>query len=171
MTRRCGRAERQFALILLDVKMPGLDGLETASLIRSRRKSAHTPIILVTADYGDELRMTKAYSLGAVDYIASPVVPEILRAKVKVFVELFLLADQAKRQAQERIALVEEKAAREAAGTRVAPARFPRRGERHPRELARPRGDVARVVAPHRAAFRRRLHRVACARRSTDRAA
>ena len=107
--------EREFALILLDVNMPGLDGLETASLIRSRKKSAHTPIILVTADYGDELRMTQAYSLGAVDYIASPVVPEILRAKVKVFVELFLLAEQAKRQAQERIALVEEKAAREAA--------------------------------------------------------
>jgi signal transduction histidine kinase/DNA-binding response OmpR family regulator len=107
--------ERDFALILLDVNMPGLDGLETASLIRSRRKSAHTPIILVTADYGDELRMTKAYSLGAVDYIASPVVPEILRAKVRVFVELHLLAEQAKRQAQERIALVEEKAAREAA--------------------------------------------------------
>jgi len=107
--------EREFALILLDVNMPGLDGLETASLIRSRKKSAHTPIILVTADYGDELRMTQAYSLGAVDYIASPVVPEILRAKVRVFVELFLLAEQAKRQAQERIALVEEKAAREAA--------------------------------------------------------
>jgi signal transduction histidine kinase len=59
--------------------------------------------------------MTQAYSLGAVDYIASPVVPEILRAKVRVFVELFLLAEQAKRQAHERIALVEEKAAREAA--------------------------------------------------------
>jgi len=107
--------EHDFALILLDVNMPGLDGLETAALIRGRKKSAHTPIILVTADYGDELRMTKAYSLGAVDYIASPVVPEILRAKVKVFVELYLLAEQAKRQAQERIALVEEKAAREAA--------------------------------------------------------
>jgi signal transduction histidine kinase/DNA-binding response OmpR family regulator len=107
--------EREFALILLDVNMPGMDGLETAALIRSRRKSAHTPIILITADYGDELRMSKAYSLGAVDYIASPVVPEILRAKVNVFVELYLLAEQAKRQAQERIALVEEKAAREAA--------------------------------------------------------
>ncbi len=107
--------ERDFALILLDVNMPGLDGLETAALIRTRKKSAHTPIILVTADYGDELRMTKAYSLGAVDYIASPVVPEILRAKVKVFVELYLLAEQAKQQAQERIALAEEKAAREAA--------------------------------------------------------
>ena len=107
--------ERDFALILLDVNMPGLDGLETAALIRGRKKSAHTPIILITSDYGDEPRIRKAYSLGAVDYIASPVVPEILRAKVKVFVELYLLAAQAKRQAQERIALVEEKAAREAA--------------------------------------------------------
>ena len=107
--------ERDFALILLDVNMPGLDGLETASLIRARKKSAHTPIILVTADYGDELRMSQAYSLGAVDYIASPVVPEILRAKVRVFVELYLLAEQAKRQVQERITLAEEKAAREAA--------------------------------------------------------
>jgi signal transduction histidine kinase/DNA-binding response OmpR family regulator len=107
--------ERDFALILLDVNMPGMDGLETASLIRSRRKSAHTPIILVTADYGDEQRSAKAYSLGAVDYIASPVIPDILRAKAKFFVELYLLAEQAKRQAQERIALVEEKAAREAA--------------------------------------------------------
>ena len=59
--------------------------------------------------------MSRAYSLGAVDYIASPVVPEILRAKVRVFVELYLLAEQAKRQAQERITLIEEKAAREAA--------------------------------------------------------
>jgi signal transduction histidine kinase/DNA-binding response OmpR family regulator len=107
--------EHEFALILLDVNMPGMDGLETASLIRGRRKSAHTPIILVTADYGDERRMARAYSLGAVDYIASPVVPEILRAKVRVFVELYLLAEQAKRQAQERIALAEEKAARVAA--------------------------------------------------------
>ena len=107
--------DRDFALILLDVNMPGLDGLETASLIRARKKSAHTPIILVTADYGDEPRMSQAYSLGAVDYIASPVVPEILRAKVRVFVELYLLAEQAKRQAQERIAFAEEKAAREAA--------------------------------------------------------
>ena len=107
--------KNEFAVILLDVNMPGMDGLETASLIRGRRKSAHTPIILVTADYGDELRMVRAYSLGAVDYIASPVVPEILRAKVRVFVDLYLLAEQAKRQVQERIALAEEKAARAAA--------------------------------------------------------
>jgi len=106
---------RDFALILLDVNMPGLDGLETAALIRSRKRSAHIPIIFITADYADELRTAKGYSLGAVDYITSPIVPEVLRAKVRVFVDLFLLAEQAKHQAQQRIALAEEKAAREAA--------------------------------------------------------
>jgi signal transduction histidine kinase/DNA-binding response OmpR family regulator len=106
---------RDFALILLDVNMPGLDGLETAALIRSRKRSAHIPIIFITSDYADELRTAKGYSLGAVDYITSPIVPEVLRAKVKVFVDLFLLAEQATQQARQRIALAEEKAAREAA--------------------------------------------------------
>src|SRR5512140_2544487 len=104
-----------FAVILLDVNMPGLDGLETAALIRSRKRSAHIPIIFITADYNDEMHSAKGYSLGAVDYIVSPVVPEILRTKVKVFVDLFLLAEQAKRQAQEHIALADERAARTAA--------------------------------------------------------
>ncbi len=104
-----------FAVILLDVNMPGLDGLETAALIRSRKRSAHIPIIFITADYSDEMHSAKGYSLGAVDYIVSPVVPEILRTKVKVFVDLFLLAEQAKRQAQEHIVLAEERAARAAA--------------------------------------------------------
>jgi signal transduction histidine kinase/DNA-binding response OmpR family regulator len=104
-----------FAVILLDVNMPGLDGLETAQLIRRRRKSAHTPIIFITADFQDDAHSRRGYSLGAVDYIASPVVPEILRAKVRVFVDLFLLARQAERQAQQQLALAEEKAARMAA--------------------------------------------------------
>ena len=106
---------RDFSVILLDVNMPGMDGLETAALIRNRSRSAHVPIIFVTADYEDEHRMAEAYSLGAVDYIASPVVPEILRAKVKVFVDLYLLAQQANRQVQEHVALVEERVARTAA--------------------------------------------------------
>ena len=55
----------EFAVILLDVNMPGMDGLETAELIRSRQRSAHVPIIFITADYGDEVRMAKGYSLGA----------------------------------------------------------------------------------------------------------
>ena len=107
--------ERDFAVILLDVNMPGLDGLETAALIRNRSRSAHVPIIFITADYSDEAHMTRGYSLGAVDYIASPVVPEILRAKVKVFVDLYRFAQAASRRAEERIALAEERAARAAA--------------------------------------------------------
>jgi signal transduction histidine kinase/DNA-binding response OmpR family regulator len=104
-----------FAVILLDVNMPGLNGLETAALIRGRKRSAHVPIIFITADYGDEERMAKGYALGAVDFMVSPIVPEVLRTKVKVFVDLFLLAQQAKMQAKERIALAEERAARAAA--------------------------------------------------------
>src|SRR5688572_10777755 len=107
--------QHDFAVILLDVNMPGLDGLETAQLIRNRRKSAHTPIIFITADFQDDAHSRRGYSLGAVDYIGSPVVPEILRAKVRVFVDLFLLARQAERQAQQHLALAEEKAARLAA--------------------------------------------------------
>ncbi|HEV8258606.1 MAG TPA: response regulator, partial [Casimicrobiaceae bacterium] len=104
-----------FAVILLDVNMPGMDGLETAALIRKRGRSAHIPIIFVTADFNDDHHMAKGYALGAVDYIASPVVPEILRAKVKVFVDLYLLAQKAQRQAQEHVSLAEEKVARAAA--------------------------------------------------------
>src|ERR1700747_3832622 len=107
--------ERDFAVILLDVNMPGMDGLETAALIRNRSRSAHVPIIFITADYSDEAHMARGYSLGAVDYIASPIVPEILRAKVKVFVDLYRYSQQARRRAEERIALAEEKAARAAA--------------------------------------------------------
>src|SRR5947207_3644195 len=104
--------ERDFAVILLDVNMPGMDGLETAALIRKRGRSAHIPIIFVTADFNDDHHMAKGYALGAVDYIASPVVPEILRAKVRVFVDLYLLAQRAKRQAEAQLALAEERVAR-----------------------------------------------------------
>jgi signal transduction histidine kinase/DNA-binding response OmpR family regulator len=107
--------QQDFAVILLDVNMPGLDGLETAALIRGRKRSAHVPIIFITADYGDEMRIAKGYSLGAVDFMVSPIVPEILRTKVKVFVDLFLLAKQAQRQAEEHLVLAEERAARAAA--------------------------------------------------------
>ena len=103
-----------FAVILLDVNMPSLDGYETAALIRKRRRSAHTPIIFITG-YADELHKAQGYSLGAVDYILSPVNPDILRTKVRVFVELFQMAEQAKRHADERVALMQEHAARMAA--------------------------------------------------------
>src|SRR6185503_14343863 len=99
------------AVILLDVNMPGMDGLETAELIRARRKSAHTPIIFITA-FADEMHTARGYSLGAVDYILSPVVPNILRSKVKALVQLHRLNAELKKRADERVALVKEQAAR-----------------------------------------------------------
>src|SRR5688572_27759499 len=103
-----------FAVILLDVNMVGLDGLETASLIRKRKRSAHTPIIFITA-FTDELRVSEAYAHGAVDFISSPVVAAVLRAKVRVFVDLFRATAQIRRHAQEQVALAEERSKREAA--------------------------------------------------------
>jgi signal transduction histidine kinase/DNA-binding response OmpR family regulator len=99
------------AVILLDVNMPGMDGLETAELIRSRRKSAHTPIIFITA-FADEMHTARGYSLGAVDYILSPVVPNILRSKVKALVQLHRLNAELRKRADERVALAREQAAR-----------------------------------------------------------
>jgi signal transduction histidine kinase/DNA-binding response OmpR family regulator len=106
--------KNDFAVILLDVNMAGLDGLETASLIRKRKRSSHTPIIFITA-FTDELRVSEGYAHGAVDYISSPVVPAILRAKVKVFVDLFRLNAQIRRHAEQQVALAEERSKREAA--------------------------------------------------------
>jgi signal transduction histidine kinase/DNA-binding response OmpR family regulator len=106
--------EYDFAVILLDVNMPGMDGFETARYIRHRKRSARTPIIFVTA-FADEVHTIQGYSLGAVDYILSPIVPEVLRTKVKVFVELFQMTQQVRRQADERIALIQEQALRAAA--------------------------------------------------------
>ena len=106
--------EHEFAVILLDVNMPGMDGLETAAFIRKRQRNAHTPIIFVTA-YADEMHTARGYSLGAVDYILAPIIPEVLRSKVKVFVQLQRMAHQIQRQAAERIALAREQAALTAA--------------------------------------------------------
>jgi signal transduction histidine kinase/DNA-binding response OmpR family regulator len=105
---------QQFAVILMDVNMPGIDGLETARLIRGYRRSAHTPIIFVTA-YADELQTAQGYSLGAVDYILSPVIPDVLRSKVRVFVDLFIMQQRLRQQALERIAIARAEAAQRAA--------------------------------------------------------
>src|SRR5262245_8787407 len=90
-----------FAVILLDSSMPDMDGFETAKLIRQRRKSAHTPVIFITA-FADEVRVAQGYAHGAVDYIPTPIVPEILRAKVRVFVELFRMRQQVAWQAEDQ---------------------------------------------------------------------
>src|SRR4051794_1877797 len=103
--------DNECAVILLDVNMPGMDGLETAELIRSRRKSSHTPIIFITA-FADEMHTAKGYSLGAVDYILSPVVPNILRSKVKALVQLHRLNAELRKRADERVALAKEQAMR-----------------------------------------------------------
>jgi PAS domain S-box-containing protein len=81
--------KHDFALILLDVVMPEMDGFETAALIRQRPRLEHTPIIFVTAYSSGELDPLKGYELGAVDYVFAPIVPEVLRAKVSVFVDLY----------------------------------------------------------------------------------
>jgi PAS domain S-box-containing protein len=88
--------EDDFAAILLDVKMPEMDGFQTAELIRSRKRTRHTPILFLTAYRSDE-QLIRGYDLGAVDFLFKPIVPEILRSKVGVFVELSrntLLAQQ-----------------------------------------------------------------------------
>jgi PAS domain S-box-containing protein len=78
-----------FAVILLDVQMPEMDGYETAELIRKRPQSQFTPIIFLTAVSTSEVNIFRGYSLGAVDYITKPFDPSVLRAKVSVFVELY----------------------------------------------------------------------------------
>ncbi len=90
-----------FACILMDVQMPGLTGLETAALIRSRERTRHIPLLFITALSREAAYITRGYAQGAVDYLLKPVDPDILRSKVKVFVDLYLRGEQLKRQALE----------------------------------------------------------------------
>src|SRR5215831_3956966 len=92
--------DNEAAVVLLDVYMPGIDGLETAQLIRGREKSRDTPIIFLTANTTGVRHLSRGYSLGAVDYIVKPVEPEILRSKVNVFVDLFRKNREIRRQTQ-----------------------------------------------------------------------
>jgi phosphoserine phosphatase RsbU/P len=89
-----------FALILMDVRMPGMDGFETAALIRQRKRSQHTPIIFLTAVETDNVQMFKGYSLGAVDYMRKPIVADVLRSKVAVFVDIFRKTLEVRKQAE-----------------------------------------------------------------------
>jgi diguanylate cyclase (GGDEF)-like protein len=93
--------ERDFAVILLDVRMPIMDGFETAALIRKRQQSELTPIIFITAFGSDEIDHTDVYAQGAVDFIFAPVPPDELRAKVTVFANLFLKAAALAEKARE----------------------------------------------------------------------
>ncbi len=91
--------EDDFAAVLLDVKMPELDGFQTAELIRARKRSRHTPILFLTGYKSDE-QLFRGYDLGAVDFLFKPIVPEILRSKVNVFVELSRNTALLQRQAE-----------------------------------------------------------------------
>src|SRR5204862_4142268 len=91
-----------FAVILLDVRMPGIDGFETARMIRNRERSRLTPIIFLTAAADEMSSMFRGYEAGAVDYLQKPVVPEILKAKVAVFVELFRKSERL-RESEEKL--------------------------------------------------------------------
>ena len=102
----------EFAVILLDVNMPGINGFETAELIRQRKSTEHIPIIFVSAISTSDTHLFKGYALGAVDYIFTPVIPEVLRSKVSVFVELLKKTEETKRQA-EQLRQIEEREHRE----------------------------------------------------------
>ena len=99
----------EFAVVLLDVRMPIMDGFETAQLIRQRPRSELTPIIFVTALDQAETDMGRGYNLGAVDFVFAPVVPAIMRAKVTVFVELYRAQQELRRYRTQLETLVEER--------------------------------------------------------------
>jgi two-component system, sensor histidine kinase and response regulator len=92
--------EQDFAIVILDVQMPDMNGFELASSMRQRQNTKHTPIIFLTAMYTEDADASVAYSLGAVDFITKPFVPEILKSKVQVFVELYKKTLEIKRQAE-----------------------------------------------------------------------
>lgn len=81
--------KQEFAVILMDARMPGMDGFEAARMIRERERSRHTPIIFLTGAYEDPPSMFRGYEAGAVDYLVKPLIPEVLRSKVSIFVELY----------------------------------------------------------------------------------
>ncbi len=144
--------ERDFALILLDVQMPGIDGFTTAELIRSRKRSRHIPIIFVTAFSHSDNVQARGYALGAVDFLFKPIVPEILNAKVSVFLELARKTAETKQQAQalreaERRAHEQQLAeARREFEKRILEEQMARE-RKVAEELASRAEDLARIVA------------------------
>src|SRR5438874_4478230 len=135
---------REFAVILLDVNMPDIDGVETAKLVRQYKRSAHTPIIFITA-YADEMQTAQGYSLAAVDYIPSPVRPDVLRSKVKVFVELWQMQQRTR-------AMAEAEAARHAAEEARRRANFLAHASRElgaSLELEQAMRRLLELVVPH----------------------
>lgn len=92
--------DHDVAIILMDVQMPGLDGFETAELIRKRPRTQHTPIIFLTAHEQTDTQVFKGYQAGAVDFLTKPFVPDVLRSKAAVFVDLFQKTEQIRHQSE-----------------------------------------------------------------------
>lgn len=119
-------SRQTFALILMDVRMPTLDGFETAKLFRS--DGGRTPIIFVTALRGDDEEVASASTSGAVDFVFTPIVPDVLRAKASAFVALFLQADEHQRSRASTTAFnaaLGDGVIRTQAGRRVAQGSYP----------------------------------------------
>src|SRR5215471_12043255 len=106
--------EREFAVILMDVRMPGLDGFQTTRLIKNHPQLRHVPIIFLTAQTEDSSFIFRGYEHGAVDYLVKPFEPTILRSKISVFVEVFLRREQVHAQTEilqtERMTRIEAEA-------------------------------------------------------------
>jgi PAS domain S-box-containing protein len=98
---------QEFAVILLDVLMPGISGFETAKQIRSDERSRHTPIIFLTAGDMDRPKLEEGYALGAVDFLVKPLLPIVLKAKVRNFVHLFQENERARQEAEQLRLLVQ----------------------------------------------------------------
>ena len=96
-----------FAVILLDVYMPGIDGYETAQMIRSREQTKRIPIVFLSAVNKETEHLIRGYSMGAVDYVFKPVDPVVLRSKVAVFVDLFAMRKEIQRKARQEQALLD----------------------------------------------------------------
>jgi signal transduction histidine kinase len=114
---------QDFAVIVLDVRMPGLDGFEAARIFRDRERSQSTPLIFLTAAAQEPGAVFRGYEVGAVDYLIKPVIPEVLRSKVAVFVELYRKSAHLKAQIRERM-LAEERARRSEERLRALAARL-----------------------------------------------
>lgn len=99
----------EFAVILLDAQMPGMDGFETAQRIKQREATRHTPIIFLTAADKDSHMAFRGYAAGAVDYITKPFDPWALRAKVSIFVDLWSLKEKAKSEVVRMTSVVAER--------------------------------------------------------------
>ncbi|HEX8989419.1 MAG TPA: EAL domain-containing protein [Rhodocyclaceae bacterium] len=112
--------KRDFALVLLDVQMPGMDGFETAELMRANPKTRHLPIIFITAGMKDIQLQFKGYDAGAVDYLIKPFEPQILQSKVKIFCELY----RQRRQLEENQLLLEARIRERVAQLRDSEERF-----------------------------------------------